>query len=170
LGQFGFHFIFSFQFRFFRDIKTIRKLFIYYLFIFYWVVGRFTMHNLVWTTLKPLVDLLEAEHEAVNELGCFLIACLSRTNQQTSKLFHEGTAIPITKMTLNFGVELQRRNLTLVALRLAPGAVSTLERLAQRRDQPTVRQLARIALTNLGVNVLEPLASPSSCPGLSSCV
>jgi hypothetical protein len=56
------------------------------------------MHNLVWTTLKPLVDLLEAEHEAVNELGCFLIACLSRTNQQTSKLFHEGTTT--TKMTL----------------------------------------------------------------------
>jgi hypothetical protein len=54
------------------------------------------MHNLVWTTLKPLVDLLEAEHEAVNELGCFLIACLSRTNQQTSKLFHEGTPTPIT--------------------------------------------------------------------------
>jgi hypothetical protein len=38
--------------------------------------------------------------------------------------------------------------------------VATLERLALRRDQPTVRQLARIALTNLGVNVNEPQPSP----------
>lgn len=48
------------------------------------------MHYLVWTTLKPLIDLLETKHEEVNELGCFLIACLSRSNQQTAKLFHEG--------------------------------------------------------------------------------
>jgi hypothetical protein len=122
------------------------------------------MHNLVWTTLKPLVDLLEAEHEEVNELGCFLVACLSRTNQQTSKLFHEGTnnAPSFPRTCVDFAA----RSLF---LSLRPGAVATLERLALRRDQPTVRQLARIALTNLGVNVNEPQPSPQPSSSQSTC-
>ena len=33
---------------------------------------RFTLHNLIWTTLKPLCDLLEAPHWEVNEIGTFI--------------------------------------------------------------------------------------------------
>jgi len=52
--------------------------------------GRYAMHNLVWTTLKPIINLLKASYDEVKLLACFLIACLSRSNQHTTKLFHEG--------------------------------------------------------------------------------
>lgn len=47
-------------------------------------------HNLIWTTVKPLADLVEAQHDSVAALGTFLVACLSRTNRETAKLFLEG--------------------------------------------------------------------------------
>ncbi len=84
----------------------------------------FTMHNLVWTTLSPLISLLDAKRSEVNELGCFLIACLSRTNQQTSKLFLEGRKMiyVVYKMLTCGRVPLYRCCTLLAKIRIEPGS------------------------------------------------
>ncbi len=103
----------------------------------------FTMHNLVWTTLSPLISLLDAKRSEVNELGCFLIACLSRTNQQTSKLFLEGRKM----------IYVVYKMLTCGRVPLYIGAVPYLQKFALSQDQPTSKRLAIFALSNLGIHV-----------------
>eukprot|EP01105_Mastigella_eilhardi_P014649 TRINITY_DN3332_c0_g1_i1.p1 TRINITY_DN3332_c0_g1~~TRINITY_DN3332_c0_g1_i1.p1 ORF type:complete len:511 (-),score=153.27 TRINITY_DN3332_c0_g1_i1:26-1345(-) len=50
----------------------------------------YSLHNLVWTSISPLVQLLRSAQQETRELGAFLCACTSRTNEMTSKLFLEG--------------------------------------------------------------------------------
>eukprot|EP00727_Mastigamoeba_balamuthi_P004217 m51a1_g13793 hypothetical protein (421) ;mRNA; f:342637-344018 len=59
-----------------------------------WVSARdsrvYTLRCLVWTTLRPLVDLLASQHGPARELGCFLVACMARAGAEAPKLFMEG--------------------------------------------------------------------------------
>lgn len=57
----------------------------------------------VWTTLKPLVSLLESKFTQVNELGCFMTAAEVCNKSEISKMFSEGVVSQLEQFALANG-------------------------------------------------------------------
>jgi hypothetical protein len=59
----------------------------------------------VWTTLKPLVSLLESKFSEVNELGCFMTVAEVCNKSEISKMFTEGVVSQLERFALANNVD-----------------------------------------------------------------
>jgi rubrerythrin len=78
----------------------------------------------VWTTLQPLVSLLESKHTAVQELGCFMVLAEVCNRSEISKMFMEGVVDLLKKFA------------------------------ADTTASSTMKKISRMALARLGIEVL----------------
>ena len=114
---------------------------------------KYAMHSLVWTTLKPLISLLSCEtFIEVRLFGCFLITVLSRSNNETSKLFQEG-AVSALKLILTSSPH--------SSLPLSFSAIDNYDIEEEEFSADYMQYLAKKALSNLHIDI-PPSPSSSS--------